>query len=100
LIRSLDEATKQKYKESAAAFAKSYQPKYIGLGIEVNILHEKSEKDFNYSVLFYNEVYDAVKEVSPETKVFTVFQMEKMKSMNGRLWRGENNPANGQWQLN
>ncbi|MBI2662340.1 hypothetical protein HYX11_02690 [Candidatus Woesearchaeota archaeon] len=99
LIRPLDEATKQKYKDSAAAFAKSYQPKYIGLGIEVNILYEKSEKDFNDFALFYNEVYDAVKEVSPETKVFTVFQMEKMKGMNGGLFGGENNPAKGQWQL-
>jgi len=79
LIRPLDDATKQRYKESAVAFAGKYKPEYLGFGIETNIMAEKSPEDFEEFVVFYNEVYDAVKEKSPDTKVFTVFQLEKMK---------------------
>ncbi|NYZ77284.1 hypothetical protein H0O02_03135 [Candidatus Micrarchaeota archaeon] len=79
LIRPLDEATKQAYKDSAVAFAEKYKPEYFAMGIETNIMYEKSPEDFEEFVAFYNEVYDAVKAASPNTKVFTVFQLESMK---------------------
>ncbi len=99
LLRPLDSATKESYKESAAAFAEKYNPAYMGFGIEVNILYEKSPSDFEEFAKFYSGVYDAVKAASPETKVFTVFQLEKMKGMHGGLFGGENNPDNAEWQL-
>ena len=61
LIRPLDDATKQKFKASAVSFAEKYKPEYLGLGIEVNMLYEKSPDEFGVFVDFYNEVYDAVK---------------------------------------
>jgi len=99
LVRPLDEANKQAYKDAAVAFAERYQPEYLSLGIEVNILYEKSPSDFDSFVSLYDETYDAVKAVSPNTKIFTVFQLERMKGLQGGLFGGTNNPDNAQWEL-
>jgi hypothetical protein len=99
LLRPLDYSTKQIYKNSAAEFADKYKPEYLGFGIEVNMLYEKSQIDFDAFVLFFSEVYDAVKAKSPDTKVFTVFQLEIMKGLSGGLFGGTNDPAKAQWQL-
>jgi len=99
LLRPLNEATRQDYKSSAVAFAKKYNPKYLAFGIEVNILYEKSPAEFNFFVPFYAELYDAVKAASPNTKVFTVFQFEKMKGLGGGLFGSTNAPDKTQWHL-
>jgi hypothetical protein len=99
VLRPLDEATKKSYKNAAVGFAKRYAPPYLALGIEVNVLYEKSPADFDTFVPFYAEMYDVVKAVSPNTKVFTVFQLEEMKGLNGGLFGGVNDPAKAQWQL-
>jgi len=75
------------YKNSAVTFAEEFRPEYLRLGIEVNSVYMKSVEDFKEFVRFYNEVYDAVKAVSPETKVFTVFQLERTKELT--LWEIE-----------
>lgn len=98
LLRPLDNATMQAYKEWAIAFVLKYNLKYLGLGVEVNVLYEKSPADFDKFVQLYNEVYDAVKAKSPQTQVFTVFQLEKIKGLNGGLFGGSNDPA-AEWQL-
>lgn len=99
LLRPLDEVTKNNYKNSAVAFVGKYKPKYFGLGIEVNILYEKSPADFENFVSLYSEVYNAIKAVSPNTKVFTVFQLEKIKGLNGGLFGGVNDINKAQWFL-
>ncbi|MCL4549625.1 MAG: hypothetical protein M1495_13760 [Bacteroidetes bacterium] len=99
LLRPLDDTTKQIYKTSAADFADKYKPKYLAFGIEVNTLHEKSLIDFDAFVQFFGEVYDAVKTRSPDTKVFTIFQLEKMKGLSGGLFGGTNDPTKAQWSL-
>lgn len=99
LLRPLDDSSKQIYESSAAAFADKYKPKYLGLGIEVNTLYEKSPVDFNVFVQLFSKVYDTVKAKSPNTKVFTVFQLEKMKGLNGGLFGGRNDPSKAQWSL-
>jgi hypothetical protein len=99
LLRPLDDSTRQVYRSSAAAFAGKYRPEYLGFGIEVNTLYEKSPTDFQAFVQFFDEVYDTVKAKSPTTKVFPVFQLEKMKGLNGGLFGGTNDTANAQWSL-
>ncbi|MFH1199441.1 MAG: hypothetical protein V1708_00060 [Candidatus Micrarchaeota archaeon] len=99
LLRPLDGANKKIYLDSAAAFAKKYSPPYLGLGIEVNILYEKSPADFEAFAAFFSDVYDAVKAVSPQTKVFTVFQLEKMKGLRGGLFGGTNDGSKAEWSL-
>ena len=99
LLRPLNRTTTENYKRAAVDFAQKFKPKYFGLGIEVNMLYEKSPVDFENFVEFYGEVYDAIKVVSPNTKVFTIFQLEKMKGLNGGLFGGVNDSAKGQWTL-
>jgi hypothetical protein len=99
LIRPLDGPTRERYKNSAAAFAGKYKPRYLALGIEVNVLYEKSPGQFDEFVGLYHEVYAAVKEQSPGTMVFPVFQLEKMKGFGGGLFGGTNDPAQAEWFL-
>lgn len=99
LLRPMDETTRQLYKNIAANFSRKHKPKYFGLGIEVNVLKEKSPDDFQAFTQFFSEVYDAIKEASPDTKVFTVFQLEKMKGLNGGLFGGINDPSKAEWDL-
>lgn len=57
-----------------------YEPDYLSIGVEVNNLYvEHNLELFNEFVQFYNETYDLVKSISPNTKVFTIFQLEYMK---------------------
>ena len=71
----------------------------MAFGIEVNILYEKSPGDFDAFADFFGEVYDAVKAVSPDTKVFTVFQLEKLKGLSGGLFGGVNDLSKADWSL-
>jgi outer membrane lipoprotein-sorting protein len=98
MIRPLDEAAKHDYLSSAADFADRYKPEYLGFGIEINTLYEKSPEDFAESISLCNDVYDAVKASSPETKVFTVFQLERMKGL--EFWGIEpHDAAKAQWWM-
>lgn len=98
LLRPLNETIKQIYKNDVVAFAGKYKPAYLGLGIEINLLYEKSPEDFDEFVEFYNDVYNFVKAESPNTKVFTIFQLEKMKGYT--IWSNElAKPDKEQWFL-
>ena len=95
LIRPLNADNLQIYRSRVLAFTDDYKPRYLGLGIEINSLYVKSPTDFERFVLFYDEVYDTVKKVSPDTQVFTVFQLELMKGLS--MWGIEENEAH--WDL-
>jgi hypothetical protein len=99
LIRPLDETNKELYTQLAVDYAEKFKPEYLGLGIEVNVLFEESPGDFNNFVEFFSEVYDEIKAASPDTKVFTVFQLERMKGLRGGLFGGMNNLNNNDWGL-
>ncbi|MBS3122038.1 hypothetical protein J4434_04095 [Candidatus Woesearchaeota archaeon] len=99
LLRPLDETQKQAYKNNALEFAEKYKPAYLTFGIEINTLYEKYPNDFEAFIKLYNDIYDAVKATSPNTKIFTIFQLEKMKGLNGGLFGGENDEEKAQWFL-
>ncbi|MCL4416725.1 MAG: hypothetical protein M1365_08535 [Actinobacteria bacterium] len=99
MLRPLDNNTKQIYKTSAADFADKYKPEYFAIGIEVNTLYAKSSADFDNFTQFYSEISNVVKAKSPGTKVFTIFQLEKMKGLDDGLFGGTNDPAKAQWTL-
>jgi hypothetical protein len=99
LSNPLNEETSHAYITGAAAFAELYTPEYLAFGIEVNVLYEKSPDDFDEFVTLYSDVYDAVKAGSPDTKVFTIFQLERLKGLHGGLFGGKNDPAQAQWHL-
>ena len=99
LFKPLDDAQKQIYKQNAVDFVTMYKPKYFGIGIEINTLWEAKLTDFVNFAGFFSDVYDAVKAVSPDTEVFTVFQLERMKGMNGGLFGKTNDPSKAEWSL-
>ena len=79
-----------------ASFAQKNKPPFIGIGVEINKL---STIDFSNFVRQFNAIYDQVKSVSPSTKVFTIFQLEMMKGLQGGLFGKTDNPDNNQWDL-
>ncbi len=95
LFRPFNEENKQIYLDSTIEFVKEFKPKYFGMGVEINIFAEKNPDAFKEFVPFYNNVYDAIKEVSPDTKVFTVFQLEKMKGL--KMWEIEESEPH--WEM-
>jgi len=70
------------YKQAAIDVVRVSRPLYFSIGNEVNRWYEKygaRENDpdgFQNFVSLYNEIYDAVKKISPQTKVFCTFARE------------------------
>ncbi|MGC8899121.1 MAG: hypothetical protein ACP5KP_01210, partial [Candidatus Micrarchaeia archaeon] len=75
-----DPAWRAAYKQAALDVVKATRPRYLSLGNEVNRWYEKYGEDgpngFRNYVSLYEEIYDEVKKISPETKVFCVFARE------------------------
>ncbi len=73
-------AWRRAYKQAVLEVVKSAHPLYLSLGNEVNRWYEKYGEDgpngFKNYVSLYEEIYDAVKKLSPKTKVFCVFARE------------------------
>lgn len=99
LLRPLNDSTRRSYEAGAVDFAKAVKPNYLGLGIEVNVLKEKSPEDYASFKAFFAEVATAVKQASPDTKVFTVFQLERLRGLRGGLYGGADDPAVNDWAL-
>jgi len=75
-----DPAWRAEYKQAAINVVRASRPRYLSLGNEVNRWYEKYGKDgpngfINY-ISLYEEIYDEIKKISPETKVFCVFARE------------------------
>ena len=81
-----DPAFRDGYVNDARRIAERFQPEYLSLGNEVNAYYAAYPEDFEDYATLYKEAYDAVKEVSPETKVFVVFSLNQMGAL-------------GQWEL-
>lgn len=68
------------YKESVIESVRVCRPVYISLGNEVNRWYEVHGMDgdngFRQWISLYEEIYDEVKTLSPETKVFCTFSRE------------------------
>ncbi len=73
---------KNLYKNSILDVVKIARPKYLSIGNEVNRWYEEYGlsiehlNGFQHFINLYNEIYDEVKVVSPDTQVFCVFSRE------------------------
>jgi hypothetical protein len=69
----------EQYISDILDFVSIYKPPYLGLGNEINIA--KAERDMSAKEFLevFNKAYDQIKEVSPDTQVFTVIGYEKIK---------------------
>ncbi len=63
----------------AKYLALNLKPRYMALGVEVDLYYDARPEDFPNFVSLYFEAYDAVKDLSPETLVFPTFQLENME---------------------
>jgi len=98
LHRELDGANKQYMIDTIVSYVTDKEPEYLGFGVEVNTFAKTNPEDYADFVPFYGEVYTAVKDVHPSTKVFTVFQLEQMKGLDGGLFGGVNDPEQSTWE--
>ena len=75
-----DQEWRESYVEAALDVVTASRPRFLSVGNEVNRWYERygtgSEDGFEHFVSLYEEVYDAVKEISPETTVFCTFARE------------------------
>lgn len=77
-----DKTWREAYKQAVINVVKSSKPLYLSIGNEVNRWYEKygAEEDnpngFQHFVSLYEEIHDAIKKLSPETKVFCTFARE------------------------
>lgn len=63
----------------AKYLALNYQPSYMALGVEVDLLYARlGPEAFESFLSLYEETYDEVKAVSPRTLLFPTFQYESM----------------------
>ncbi len=98
LVHPLDAADRQLFLDGVTAYVKQWQPPYLGIGIEVNTLYEQHPADFDAFVALFNEAVPAIKAASPGTRVFTCFQLEKMKGYT--LWQNDPpDPPRAEWDL-
>jgi hypothetical protein len=95
----LTEETRDAYLDAVGDYSSEYRPTYMGVGIEVNVVYMQSPEAYAEFVEFFPQVYRAVKDASPSTKVFTVFQLEQMKGLGGGLFGGVNDESRSQWGL-
>ncbi|HSM02325.1 MAG TPA: hypothetical protein VK960_07815 [Acidimicrobiia bacterium] len=99
LLRPLDDATFDRYVAAASSYAANRRPPYLGLGVEVDTQWRTHPEDFDRFVDLFAAVAAAVDAVSPETRMFTVFQLERLSGMNGGLFGGDNDPSQAHWEL-
>lgn len=72
--RELSGYNKEIYKKQLVDIAAKYKPEYLGIGNEINLYNG----DMDAAIKTQNEIYTAIKGISPGTKVFTVFQYEHL----------------------
>jgi hypothetical protein len=60
---------------------REFQPRYLGLGSEVNTYLDAYPDDAKNYISLYHEVYALVKAEAPETQVFATFQWEDLNNL-------------------
>lgn len=93
------DANRAAFKKDIVDFATNYKPPYLGIGNEVNLVSDNDSVDFAKFVEDFSSTYDSVKKVSPDTKIFTVFQLEHLKGLKGGLFGGTSDTSKSEWSL-
>jgi hypothetical protein len=76
-----DERVRSAFIAYAQYLALNLRPRYMALGMEVDLYEAARPDDFDDFVSLYFEAYDAVKDISPETLVFPTFQLEAIENL-------------------
>lgn len=76
-----NQETRDEFKALVTAYAAIYRPAYLFLGNEINFWYWTDPAGWPDWLSMLGECYDAIKAVSPQTMVFTVFQLERLKGL-------------------
>jgi hypothetical protein len=57
----------------------NYAPDYLAIGVEINMLYERSPQQFEAFVTLYREAYAVAKTARPQMLVFPTFQLEDLE---------------------
>lgn len=79
-------------------FVAEHRVPWLAVGVEVDELARTSPRLFDRYVTAFAEIATAVGEASPTTKVFPVFQLERVSGRQGGLFGGSDD-APPQWDL-
>ncbi len=98
--RLASDTAQQTATQQAVDFVQKNQPKYFGLGNEINFQYKDDSNALMAFTKFFATTATAIKHASPKTQVFTVWQLEWLKGLHGGLYGGQNNPTDlAQWYL-
>jgi len=79
-----DPALRNAFLAYTAYVAKNYNPAYLAIGVEVNMMYERNTPaQFESFVSLYKEAYDVAKGANPKIKVFPTFQLEVIEGSFG-----------------
>jgi hypothetical protein len=91
-----NQETRDEFLALVTDFAATFEPTYLFLGNEINFWYLDHPGDWIHWMSELEACYDAIKLVSPDTTVFTVFQLERLKGL-GAGTTGWSDPP--QWHL-
>lgn len=72
---------REAYRRFALWIAEEFNPRYLGLASEINTYMDTHPEDARHFLSLYREVYAAIKDRSPGTKVFVTFQWEDLNNL-------------------
>jgi hypothetical protein len=72
---------RESYSEFALWIVSTFHPRFVGLASEINTYADAHPEDFANFLSLYREVYAAIKEAAPETRVFVTFQWEDLNNL-------------------
>jgi len=81
----LDPKIQEAFLAYTAYVVSNYKPDYLAIGVEINMLYERSPDQFNAFVALYHKAYDVAKAASPNIKVFPTFQLEDLEGTFGTI---------------
>lgn len=86
-----------RFRNAVLSIAGQYHPPYLALGVEINRYYEHDPAGFDAFLETYRVLYDEIKNASPSTLVFTIFQLETLRGA-GYL-TGTSEGRQPHWQL-
>ncbi len=89
----------QGFRDAVLNFVKGNDVPYLGIGNEINITYYDSSARYESLVSILNQLAKDVKDASPTTKVFTIFQLERLKGLHGGLFGGKNSTTDNDMAL-
>jgi hypothetical protein len=87
------------FRSAVLNFVKTYEVPYLGLGNEIDEVYRDSPARYTTLASTLEALAAEVKTASPKTTVFTIFQLERTKGLQGGLFGKQNNRGDTTWQL-